>query len=179
MPTVTCLTISTLGLGGWKGFETYALMRNATELVDDDSGAYCYVDSVSQSTADDLFLWSLYTGQACVPFHGCLFSDFWRIPRLTFCFCSLPVNRLPSTSTPSCSTCSKALLSTYAAQASNGSLALSGVYDAAVQRVNAQCGQGWALSVEVVSGAERRRQTAGWGGLVGVGVLGVGLGVLL
>lgn len=64
------------GLGGWKGFETYALMRNATELVDDDSGVYCYVDSVSQSTADDLFLWSLYTGQAWVPFHGCHFSGF-------------------------------------------------------------------------------------------------------
>lgn len=44
------------------GLGSYTVMRAAARLVNPDTGKYCYLDAVSASRPDDLYLWSLPAG---------------------------------------------------------------------------------------------------------------------
>lgn len=44
------------------GVGNYKLMRQASVIVDPDTGKYCYLQAVASSTPDDLYLWSIPSG---------------------------------------------------------------------------------------------------------------------
>ncbi|KAL7416472.1 hypothetical protein BDY24DRAFT_234858 [Mrakia frigida] len=108
------------------GFQTFAMMKEASALVSSDSGAYCYVEALASDEPADLFLWNLYTGAA-----------------------------LPNTNLPSCSSCTKDLFSVYETYASNASLALTVSYSSAVELSNTQCGSSFATTVVATSSGSR------------------------
>lgn len=96
------------------GLEAYTLLRNTGCLVDQATGAYCYVEAVHNPQPADLYFYSLPLG-----------TD------------------LPPAITPSCSACTKSVMALYAAQGANLS-ALQETYDGAATVANKVCGQGYA-----------------------------------
>ncbi|WVQ99582.1 hypothetical protein IAU59_006718 [Kwoniella sp. CBS 9459] len=96
------------------GIGNYGVMREAEGLVDESTGKYCYLEAVASGRPDDLYLWGLASGIS-----------------------------LPSSSSPTCSPCSKALLNTYSAYIPTTPTLNSTLIGGAIQRVNAACGQGF------------------------------------
>jgi hypothetical protein len=46
------------------GVGTYAVVRQAENLIDPDTGVYCYLEALASDRPDDLYLWSLPQGIA-------------------------------------------------------------------------------------------------------------------
>ncbi|WVQ72629.1 hypothetical protein IAR50_002188 [Cryptococcus sp. DSM 104548] len=93
------------------GVGNYKVMKEAEALVNEETGAYCYLEAIASEKPDDLYLWGLPGGIS-----------------------------LPSSSTPSCSKCSSSLLTTYGTYLSSTSTLNATVINAAVKRVNEACG---------------------------------------
>ncbi|WVF71285.1 hypothetical protein IAT40_006088 [Kwoniella sp. CBS 6097] len=111
------------------GIGNYGVMREAEGLVDESTGKYCYLKAVASGRPDDLYLWGLASGIS-----------------------------LPSSSTPTCSPCSKALLNTYSAYIPTTPTLNSTLIGGAIQRVNAACGQGFVnLSAETSTSSSATR----------------------
>ncbi|KAF8679441.1 Copii coat protein [Rhizoctonia solani] len=100
------------------GFKTYDLMRQAGCLVNQRSNAYCFVESVASSSPVDTYFYALPIGT--------------------------PV---PQKSTPSCSPCTKSLMSLYAQYATDKSLPLSKVYSPAQKLAANSCGADYAQAI--------------------------------
>lgn len=132
--------------------EAYALMRETGCLVDQVSGAYCYVEAAHASSPADLYLYQLPLGLS--------------LPNST---------GSGGTGEASCSACGKSLMGLYAGNLEGGSGALEGLretYGEAEGVVSGACGSGYATAVASGGG---RMATAGLSWMwVGVGfVVGV------
>lgn len=108
------------------GVQSYSLMYNAGCLSDPTTNVYCYTSAIANSNPADLYTYQLPGG--------------------------LP---LPKSVTPSCSACSKSLLSVYADALENNQSGLDGLketYANAEQRTEGVCGQGFARTTALNSG---------------------------
>ncbi|OCF33018.1 hypothetical protein I316_05356 [Kwoniella heveanensis BCC8398] len=113
------------------GIGNYGVMREAEGLVDESTGKYCYIEAVASGRPDDLYLWGLASEIS-----------------------------LPSSSTPTCSPCSKALLNTYTTYMPDTATLNTTLIGGAIQRVNAACGQGFVnLSATTSSSGAMRTTT--------------------
>ncbi|WWC89233.1 uncharacterized protein L201_004151 [Kwoniella dendrophila CBS 6074] len=111
----------------------YKLMKTSSSLLNDQSGSYCYLDALYQKKPDDLYLWSLPN----------------NIP-------------LPSSSKPTCSSCSRLLLNTYMENTSSAIFNTT-LVKAAVERVNNACGSSFVnLSAVALSSSAGRKISPGF-----------------
>lgn len=110
------------------GLQAFDLMYNAGCLPDQVTDSYCYVEAAHSTDPSDLYFYQLPIG----------------IP-------------LPNNTSPSCSSCTKSLMSLYAQaleSAPKDTLAdLISTYESAQILAVAQCGTGYAQSVAKTSGA--------------------------
>lgn len=93
------------------GIGNYKLMREAAAMTDPETGVYCYLEAVSSSKPDDLYLWSLPAGIA-----------------------------LPYTIKPTCSNCSALLLQHYSESLSSTSTLNGTLVSEAINVVKDACG---------------------------------------
>jgi hypothetical protein len=80
-------------------------MRSAGALVSPTTSAFCYVEAIGSSSPYDAYYWSLFAG-----------------------------NKLPRSTKPTCSPCTRSLMDFYAGSAFNSTLSLSNSYNAAVNQ---------------------------------------------
>lgn len=111
------------------GIGNYKLMREAATITDPDTGVFCYLEALSSTKPDDLYLWSLAAG---IPY---VFSA----PVLSLVLMR-PV-RVPSNSTPTCSKCSALLLGHYSESQSSTSTINGTIVSEAINVVNSACGR--------------------------------------
>jgi hypothetical protein len=147
------------------GLGNAGVMRGAAGLRDPDTGAWCYLEAVASSRPDDLYLWALPSGIRSVGYGQSTLGT----GGLT--------QRLPSSTRPTCSKCSRLLLSHYAEYAADTPTLNTTTVNAAVAVVNAACGQGFAEfyatgGASVSSGAGKL--TLGGGGAALAAILGAG-----
>ncbi|WVQ80808.1 hypothetical protein IAT38_002915 [Cryptococcus sp. DSM 104549] len=131
------------------GVGNYAVMKEAEALVNATSGRYCYLEAIASERPDDMYLWGLPGGIS-----------------------------LPSSSKPSCSSCSALLLNTYLAYTPTTSTLNATVINSAAKRVNEACGASFvnfstAAAANSSSGAGRLDLGSG----AGLGLLVVGMAV--
>ncbi|KAL5480874.1 hypothetical protein ACEPAI_9815 [Sanghuangporus weigelae] len=124
------------------GLQSYALLRQAACLVNQQSNTYCYASAAHDASPADLYLYQLPLG------------------------IGFPV----ATTQPSCSTCAKSVLALYADALRGGNSSargLRGTYEPAASLAESVCGTGFA-SVGVAtggsSGAAAARSWGSWGG---------------
>ncbi|KIY53860.1 hypothetical protein FISHEDRAFT_20728, partial [Fistulina hepatica ATCC 64428] len=99
----------------------YPVMRQSACLVDPTTDAYCYVEAVPKSNPADLYVYNLPLGTA-----------------------------MPSTATPSCSSCTKTIMGYYADALENDPddyTALADTYNAAEEAATESCGESYATAV--------------------------------
>ena len=108
----------------------YSLMRNAVCMADPNTNSYCYVEATHNINPSDLYFYQLPFG-----------------------------NKLPQSTKPTCSACTKSLMSLYA-QSLNIS-ALSKTYDSAAQTANGACGAGYVQTTTVMNSAVAFRVSIG------------------
>ncbi|RSH87259.1 hypothetical protein EHS25_003168 [Saitozyma podzolica] len=131
------------------GVGTYAVVRQAENLIDPDTGVYCYLEALASDRPDDLYLWSLPQGIA-----------------------------LPSTSTPTCSKCSSLLLSTLSSASNSTSGTLNNtLVNNAISTVNSACGSAF-ISLSANQPTSSSKSGAG-AMVKGVGAGGIALVSLL
>jgi hypothetical protein len=92
------------------GLHSYSLMRRVACLADQYRSTYCYVDAASSSNPSDLYIYSLPFG--------------------------LP---LPNGTTPTCSNCTKSVMTLFGAPA-NQTDDLKQTFQAALNIISAKCG---------------------------------------
>ncbi|KAK7685943.1 hypothetical protein QCA50_010753 [Cerrena zonata] len=102
--------------------QAYSLMRDAVCMADPSTNAYCYVEATHNINPSDLYFYQLPFGV-----------------------------KLPQSTKPSCSSCTKSLMSLYT-QSLNIS-ALSTTYEAAAQTANGACGAGYVQTTTVTNSA--------------------------
>ena len=105
-------------------------MRKAACLVDESTGAYCFVKAVAGTDSADKYTYNLPLG--------------------------LPI---PSTTAPSCSSCAQDVFQIYADALQNSSATLDGLqltYEDAVETTNQKCGQSYATAIVKSNGARER-----------------------
>ncbi|KAL5523183.1 hypothetical protein ACEPAF_1450 [Sanghuangporus sanghuang] len=124
------------------GLQSYALLRQAACLVNQQSNTYCYASAAHDSSPADLYLYQLPLG------------------------IGFPV----STTQPSCSTCAKSILALYAEALRGGNSSASGLeetYEPAASQAESVCGTGFAavgVATEGTSGAAGSwRSWGSWG----------------
>ncbi|KDQ13325.1 hypothetical protein BOTBODRAFT_33650 [Botryobasidium botryosum FD-172 SS1] len=133
------------------GFKSYKVMRDAACLINQRTGAYCFIEAAAAKIPSDLYFYNLPVG---VP--------------------------IPPYVTPSCSPCVESLMSVYASYANNSSLALASTYPAAAVASENRCGTQYAtivdvngmLSTNAAAGTLHRSPGARsllWGVVVGLG----------
>ncbi|KAL1710225.1 hypothetical protein EV121DRAFT_251988 [Schizophyllum commune] len=108
----------------------YDVMRKAACLVDESTGAYCFVKAVAGTDSADKYTYNLPLG--------------------------LPI---PSTTAPSCSSCAQDVFQIYADALQNSSATLDGLqltYEDAVETTNQKCGQSYATAIVKSNGARER-----------------------
>ncbi|KAI0064371.1 hypothetical protein BV25DRAFT_1783216, partial [Artomyces pyxidatus] len=107
-----------------QGLQMYSLMRQVACLPDQSTSAYCYVEAVANSNPSDLYFYSLPWGLA-----------------------------LPNNTVPTCSGCTKSVMSLLSAQATQ----LDGLkltYNAAARLASSTCGTGYVANASTTSGAD-------------------------
>ncbi|KAF8068795.1 hypothetical protein FPV67DRAFT_1356278, partial [Lyophyllum atratum] len=102
--------------------QAYSVMRDAGCLTDPTTNTYCYLNAVRSPTPSDLYFYGLPLG-----------------------------NKLPNTTTPSCSACTRSLMGTYSAALDDPARAadltgLKKTYNDAAQLAVTQCGSGYAAT---------------------------------
>lgn len=107
------------------GLEAYTLLHNTACLPDQTTNTYCYIEAVNNSNPADLYFYSLPLGIA-----------------------------VPQNITPSCSACTKSVMSLYAQDTANLS-ALGEVYNGAATVANKACGEGYVQITSVSNSAAR------------------------
>ncbi|KAL7421850.1 hypothetical protein Q5752_003621 [Cryptotrichosporon argae] len=115
------------------GLGNYEVMRQAGALTDPDTGVFCYLEAEASDGPDDLYLWHLASGTA-----------------------------LPSTSTPTCSACSRLLLNHLAYSAANTITLNATIINDAVSAIDGACGASfvsYATEPAASSGGARVRGT--------------------
>ncbi|VDC02648.1 unnamed protein product [Peniophora sp. CBMAI 1063] len=95
--------------------QTYGLLRQAGCLADSTTGSYCYVEAAASTNPSDLYLYSLPFGLG-----------------------------LPTSATPSCSTCSKSIMALYMSEAPSVD-GLKQTYNDAAEQQNSRCGSTFAV----------------------------------
>ncbi|KAI5122246.1 hypothetical protein M0805_007111 [Coniferiporia weirii] len=135
------------------GLQSYALLRATGCLVDQATNTYCYAQAVQAVSPADFYLYQLPLGTG-----------------------------MPSSVTPSCSTCAASILSLYAdaLKAGNSSaIGLKDTYESAAQSAESTCGNGYAQIGVVTSAAPPsllRCRRDGWTAALLPVLLGAALG---
>nr|XP_019011066.1 uncharacterized protein I206_04374 [Kwoniella pini CBS 10737]OCF49847.1 hypothetical protein I206_04374 [Kwoniella pini CBS 10737] len=106
----------------------YKLIKKISNLINEETGIYCYLENVKSKRPDDAYLWNLPSG----------------IP-------------LPDKSIPTCSSCSRSILNTYSEFTSTTPTLNSTLVKQAMSRVNDACGASFVnLSAVALSNTSTR-----------------------
>ena len=100
-------------------FINYPMYRSAGCLRSNRTGAYCFAEAATNPNPSDVYFYNLPLGVVLPPL------------------------------TPTCSSCTGALMDIYSNFAMNSTFPLSKSYDSAVSIVDASCGPGYAKQVVV------------------------------
>ncbi|KAH9177737.1 hypothetical protein EDB89DRAFT_1844723 [Lactarius sanguifluus] len=98
------------------GLQLYSLMREVACMTDQNNSAYCYIGAASSSNPSDLYFYSLPYGTP-----------------------------LPNNTTPTCSTCTKSMMSLFGAVAGSTD-GLKQTYSNAVDIASSKCGSSYIQS---------------------------------
>ncbi|CAL1699644.1 unnamed protein product [Somion occarium] len=119
------INMNTLVVETLTELQAYSLMRTAACLPDPSTNTYCYVEAAHNTNPADLYFYQLPFGI-----------------------------KVPATSKPSCSSCTKSVMALYA-QSLNVS-ALAKTYDSAAAVANGACGTGYVQTTTAIGAAEGR-----------------------
>jgi len=136
-----------LAVAALVGFSSYELYNEVACLINPRDNTYCYLEALADSSPDDLYFYSLPLGIA-----------------------------LPNTTEPTCSECTKAVMSIYSQFATNGTLPVSHTYPPAQNKTSATCGDGYSVPVQIANSG--LRTASGPTRAIGVG-LGLAVGMML
>jgi len=105
--------------------QAYSVVREAGCLTDPTTNTYCYLNAVRNSSPSDLYFYGLPIGK-----------------------------KVPKTTTPSCSACTRSVMGTYSAALEDPAKAadltgLKKTYTEAAQLATSTCGNGYATAVAV------------------------------
>lgn len=165
------------------GFRNYKMVRDAGCLQNERTNTYCFVDAAAAQPPADIYLYQLPMGTP-LPGSSSSSSTSSRAQSTTVAKIARDVhiprdNVLLDASglakgvqiTPSCSACSRSVMSIFASYATNSTLLISETYPSASRVLNGACGDGYAQSI---SGALSTVATSMWN-VVLVGLVGIGL----
>ena len=128
------------------GLRAYELMRKTACLPDQTTNTYCYIEAVTNSNPADSYFYTLPLGL-----------------------------QLPDNISPSCSACTKSVMSLYALDGSNLT-ALNQVYDGAAEVADKACGSGYVQITTVNANAVARLRAGQW---LWTGMLGMVVGAVV
>jgi len=138
---------NTLAVSALIGFSSFELYNEVGCLINPRDNTYCYLEALADTSPDDLYFYSLPLGIS-----------------------------LPNTTVPTCSECTKAVMSIYSQFAINATLPLSHTYPAAQNKTATACGDGYAVPVQITNSG--LRTLSGPTGVLTV-AFGLAVGVML